>query len=173
MTVHSRDALGRKLLYDLSQGNMREAFNLLAQGAWLNVANGSGAVALHVAASMGETEMVAAIIDQGADVNRRDKAGSTALMYAAENGHAATVETLLRSGADFASRNNTEQSALDLAKAGNHFLVASILGDALSAQRQKTEEEWKYVPVEAGRDITVSKPIQFKLGPKSQFVFIR
>ena len=52
-----------------------------------------------LAAYMGHTETVAALLKGGADFNTKSKYGKTALMHAASNGHTETVKLLKKAEA--------------------------------------------------------------------------
>ena len=62
-----------------------------------------------MAASIGATEAVAALLGAGADINARDIVGMTPLMFAArgsETSHTATTKLLVSEGADHRARDD-------------------------------------------------------------------
>jgi ankyrin repeat protein len=162
--MYTRDEMGRKLLYDLSTGNLKEAFAEVAQGARLDLRNGDGATALNIAASCGHAGMVQRLIECGVDVNQQDNRRDTPLMWAADNGQLDAVEKLLAAGAQVDARNIDNQTAKDLAQASGHARVVKALLDVEIANRRRIEESWNGIVMDTGRDIRVSKPIQLKLG---------
>ncbi len=76
---------------------------------------------LHVAAEMGNTDAVAAMLDRGIDVDAGSDIGATALSYAASRGQNEAVALLLEHGADVNARNRVGQTALGLAVLANNF----------------------------------------------------
>jgi hypothetical protein len=76
---------------------------------------------LHVAAEMGVTDAVAAMLDRGIDVDASSDAGATALSYAASRGRREAVALLLERGADVNARNGVGKTALGLAMMANNF----------------------------------------------------
>ncbi len=76
---------------------------------------------LHVAAEMGNTDAVAAMLDRGIDIDAISDIGATALSYAASRGQHEAVALLLEHGADVNARNRVGQTALGLAVLANNF----------------------------------------------------
>ena len=76
---------------------------------------------LHVAAEMGNTDAVAAMLDRGIDIDAGSDIGATALSYAASRGQHEAVALLLEHGADVNARNRVGQTALGLAVLANNF----------------------------------------------------
>ena len=163
--TYTREELGRKLLFDLSKGDLKDAFELVSQGARLDMKNGDGATALNLAACEGYTEMVQRLIERGVDVNQVDNRRDTPLMWAASNGKLDAVEKLIAAGAQVDARNIDGETALDLAKAGGHGFVVNALLDIEIAKRRQAEESWNNIAVDISRDIHVSKPLVLKPGP--------
>lgn len=172
MTFYTREQLGKKLLYDLHQSDLKDAFTLVSQGVSLDIKDSSGAMALSVAASGGHAEMVQHLIDCGVDIDQRDNEGYTPLMWAAYAGSAAAVKSLLDAGADAGARNIAGESAADLAKLQSHLLIADKLLDLQIAHRRQAQAEWDGVAVNTGHDIAVSKPLQLKVTPRQLFLRI-
>jgi ankyrin repeat protein/beta-lactamase regulating signal transducer with metallopeptidase domain len=87
---------------------------LLAQGANINEADGSGKTPLHLAADFGAKLVPELLLAKGAQINARDNTGNTPLHAAA--GFAAVSEDLLElliaKGADVKARNEAGQTPL-------------------------------------------------------------
>lgn len=96
---------------------------ILARGADANsvLTDGSGQTALHLASSLGDTEIVRMLIAKKARINASDAQGKTALHYAAESGSATVVKLLLSEGADSTIKANSGWTA--------HEWVASMQGE--------------------------------------------
>ena len=60
---------------------------------------------LHVAAGLGQSDIVDYLLNQGADINKPNCYGKTALNYAFEAGHATTAKILIDRGCDFEVKN--------------------------------------------------------------------
>jgi hypothetical protein len=67
---------------------------LLARGAGINLANGTGFTAVHHAAEVGALDALAILISAGADLTLRTAAGMVPLEVARARGHAAAVQAL-------------------------------------------------------------------------------
>ncbi len=65
----------------------------------------AGRTLLHLAASLGHSEMIRFLVHEGLDVNVRDRRGNTPLHYAAYYGRVTAIQTLLALGADLHARN--------------------------------------------------------------------
>ena len=65
-----------------------------------------GMTALHLAALVGNNNMVRILLDLGADIEKTDIYGDTALFPASYAGHVSTVWILLERGANANHRNN-------------------------------------------------------------------
>lgn len=86
---------------------------------------------LHMNASLGNTEIVAALVQSNAfDVNARTFHGWTALSLAAEEGHLLCCKNILPiAGVDKNSQNDRQQTALHIAARKGHADVAKLLFD--------------------------------------------
>jgi ankyrin repeat protein len=76
----------------------------------------NGWTALHVAAYLGDPEMVKLLVKYHANVNARDKRGLTPLLWTAFGGHSDSAAVLLSNGADINARGPDGRSTIDLAK---------------------------------------------------------
>src|SRR5712691_9176289 len=70
------------------------------------------ALCLALAAEVGDTATVEALLAHGADVNAREQEGMTALQMAAWEGDTAIVKALLAHGADVNARDQRSMTAL-------------------------------------------------------------
>ena len=77
--------------------------------------------ALHLAADVGDSEMVSLLLEEGADVNSRDRGGKQAIHIATISGHTMIVENLLEAGAMDDSREPGEGMT--------PLLIASLQGE--------------------------------------------
>ena len=77
----------------------------------------NGSLALHSAASHGDTKCIELCLRAGIDVNARNNSGRTALHWAAEEGSHSAVQLLLDNGIDTGIKEiGTNMTALDIAK---------------------------------------------------------
>jgi len=86
------------LQYAAEKGDLRAARALLAAGARVNDAGGSGRTPLHYALS-GHLDMMRLLIEKGADVNVRDAEGASPLDDAVWNGNLDAAAVLIAHGA--------------------------------------------------------------------------
>lgn len=94
-------------------GELPIVARLLATGIDINGANAGGATALEMAATAGQTEIVAFLIEHGARFDPLESpCFSSALISAATKHHVGTVEMLLAHGADPNVRDEQGQTAL-------------------------------------------------------------
>ncbi|MBB3342278.1 ankyrin repeat domain-containing protein [Luteimonas sp. RC10] len=82
--------------------------------------------ALHVAASHGHTEILAALLAAGADVRARDNDGRTPLLDAARGGSLAALDALLAAEADVAAVDIAGRNAIMLACASESASPALV-----------------------------------------------
>ncbi len=101
-----------------------------------------GTTPLHVAATVGDSEMVALLVVCGADVNAADGEGCTALHMAIKRGHIALFESLLSYGADATKRDDKGRTPLDCA---THDRCTVAVIDGL---RQKVAENTVALPAQ-------------------------
>jgi ankyrin repeat protein len=65
----------------------------------LGAASATGGTPLHLAATLGDADMIALLVNRGADVNALSRGGHTPLHYAAQGGHLDAARALLDRGA--------------------------------------------------------------------------
>lgn len=83
---------------------------------------------LHIAASRGDTHMIAGLLAIGATVKgAKDSSGATALFVAAESGYAHVCELLLRGGADVLASNRLGETPLYIAALRGHSAAVGIM----------------------------------------------
>jgi ankyrin repeat protein len=102
---------------------------LLDRGAEINQANANEDTALHLAAEMGDEEMVSTLLTRGADPSIIGDWGQTVIMLASEGGHMAVVRLLLRSmgGGGLDERTEFGVTALSFACYRGHADVVRAL----------------------------------------------
>ncbi len=115
-------------LADLIQaGDSRAAFDALAAGAEVNLAQGDGTTPLHWAVYRLDEPLVDALLEAGAEPDAVNLYGSSPLSEAIKTGHAALIERLLEAGADVESPNADGQTALMLAARAGATAAARLL----------------------------------------------
>ncbi|GAB1312345.1 Heterokaryon incompatibility domain-containing protein [Madurella fahalii] len=90
-----------------------KAKQMLAEKANLNLPNGEGMTALHLASQYGHSDVVKTLVEHGAQLSARDSKGQTALMLAIKHGNAQTVDQLLQGQAR--GMDQEDQMGLDIA----------------------------------------------------------
>ena len=93
----------------------------------VNQAGNTGDRPLHVAATRGNMDEIAALVAGGADVNASGDLGNTPLHEAAAQGHLAAVKFLLAKGALPDKKNEFEESVVDVAHLGGHDKIARLV----------------------------------------------
>lgn len=122
--VNSQGEAGTPLFQALVAGQADAAFWLLDQGVNVNYQHPNGETALHIAAYVGNADLVSALIGQQAQINATTTTGptdtipgsppvmgETPLHLAAAYGHMHVVRTLLAAGADPSIRDITGATA--------------------------------------------------------------
>lgn len=123
---------GETLLRSSAQNNLVGVIGMLKGGVNPNSANAAGNTALIVAASVGDTQAVRALLAYRADVNRANQDGNTAILYAARNNHPETLQALLapltmQYRADVNAQNKRGETALYWAARLGYAPVVKIL----------------------------------------------
>lgn len=124
---------GITALYVATEHSRHDIMKLLLRyGASVNAANGrKGFTALHLAATIGDTEALKVLVGADANVNAVDLTGDTPLHLAAANGNYGFVYMLLAAGANKNATNVYRSTPLDKAQSGPmtqaHTDVAELL----------------------------------------------
>jgi ankyrin repeat protein len=158
--VNAQSKTGFTALMFAARGDAESARILLAGGADPNVATKDwGQTALIIASTMGQTDVVEALVNKGADPNLRDKNGYVALLSAVRDSQygedaaqraaaVATVKVLVKHGADPNIR--LHQEGKSTAQAPNEVTLEGVTAVALAAEVNNLEAI--KVLVEAGAD---------------------
>ncbi|CAI2311269.1 unnamed protein product [Caenorhabditis sp. 36 PRJEB53466] len=94
--------------------------------------------ALHIAAAMGNNNLVLRLLDYGANIDACNQLGMTAYHYAAREGKLAVIDTLLQRGANYQQKTYLGVTALTLACAGGHAdVVRRLLSFRYETQRSE------------------------------------
>lgn len=96
--------------------------------ARLNLTNGHGIGAIHIAAMHGSAKMLNLLLALGIDLHRRDENNWTPLHYAGARGHQNTLLLLLHAGCDINAVTNDKSTVLHLSSLnGNGNCVKALL----------------------------------------------
>ena len=90
----------------------------------------AGTTALHEAAKVGHTDIIAALIERRARIEQSDKMGNTPLIWAADRGHPEAVRKLIAAGAIIEAADRQGSTALLKAARGGHKEVVEVLIEA-------------------------------------------
>jgi hypothetical protein len=93
----------------------------------VNARGGREMTPIHVASSVGHSDMLTLLIEHGADVNGRGTDGNTPLHEASRNARLEAGQLLLNQGADINARNVFKRTALLYAAIGGHVEFARML----------------------------------------------
>lgn len=86
-----------------------------------------GNAPIHVAATRGALDELAALVVGGADVNAQGELGNTALHDAVGQGHVKAVEFLLQCGALTSVKNDAGLTPLDIARMRERVRIVDLL----------------------------------------------
>jgi ankyrin repeat protein len=109
----------RRALYSGNINHVEEmlkAHPSLANAKDMDRGQGTGWTPLHVAANLGDPDLVKLLVRYGAKVNVKDKRGLTPLLWTAFAGRHEAAAALLSNGADINARGPDGRTTLDLAK---------------------------------------------------------
>ncbi|OWJ68664.1 ankyrin repeat domain-containing protein [Inquilinus limosus] len=95
-----------------------------------------GEMPIHVAASRGRTDEIAALLEDGADVNASGELGNTPLHEAVMQNRFEATKLLLERGADPNRTNEFGGSPLDAARARQHGRLVRLLEGGSPARRR-------------------------------------
>lgn len=119
----------------LSPGRPSSAKILLEHGADVDHSDNYGCTALHIAAELGNEELVKLYLDYGADIDPESSSSTTPLMHAAIGGSLSVVKILLEHGADPGKYDINGDTSLDHAiqKRNNEIILFFMGQNVLSA----------------------------------------
>ncbi|XP_019375891.1 PREDICTED: ankyrin repeat domain-containing protein 6 isoform X1 [Gavialis gangeticus] len=83
--------------------------------------------ALHRAAVVGNTDVIATLIQEGSSLDRQDKDGNTALHEASWHGFSQSAKLLVKAGANVLARNKAGNTPLHLACQNSHSQSTRVL----------------------------------------------
>jgi len=116
-----------ELLKATEKNNIEEIGRALSEGANVNSLNTKRYGALHIAAKLGDVELLSYLIEAGVNLNLKGPLSKTALFIASEEGHHNVVKELMQSGADTSIRNNLGITPIAIAKMKKHTAVVGLL----------------------------------------------
>ncbi len=103
------------LIKATKEGNLEIVWELIADGAELNIRNNDGNNALWFACFANHFELINLLIDGGINIDNQNDNGATALMYVASAGKTELVKLLLQKGANSQLKNLDDFRAVDFA----------------------------------------------------------
>ena len=136
------DKRGRTALYLAAREGSLAIVKMFVEGhqADINAKNDHGEAPLHVAATIGCTDVVAFLIECGAPINEVNVYDYSPLMLAALNGRKETTSYLIKKGADIYLGNGIGSTALHLAAYRGHVEVAEVLIKEAHADYERKNE---------------------------------
>ncbi|KAH6684741.1 ankyrin repeat-containing domain protein [Halenospora varia] len=115
------------LLSAVSNKHVKTTRLLLQNGADPDLCPQTGVTALHMAAQVGDIDMMEELLCFEAEIDHRDARGDTALMIASRCGWARTAKVLLDNGAEIEAVNKKGGSALLVAARHSRIDVVKML----------------------------------------------
>ncbi|TSL47566.1 Ankyrin repeat domain-containing protein 6 [Bagarius yarrelli] len=119
-------ALSERLLVASYKGHVDNVVQLINKGAKVAVTRGDQ-TALHRAAVVGNSDVIAALVQEGCALDRQDKDGNTALHEVAWHGFSQSVKLLVKAGAHIHAKNKAGNTPLHLACQNGHVQSTKIL----------------------------------------------
>ena len=136
--------MSQPLLFDAVKSGDLSQLNAALQGAEVNAAGEGGVTPLMLAASLGQLDMVKALLAAGADVSVRDEREYTALMHGVYNpdldrGFPEVVQVLIAAGADIETKMFYAIRPLMLAAGAGEAGVVQVLLKAGADPKARNE----------------------------------
>ncbi|KAJ7398223.1 ankyrin repeat domain-containing protein 6 isoform X1 [Pitangus sulphuratus] len=95
--------------------------------------------ALHRAAVVGNTDIIATLIQEGCALDRQDKDGNTALHEACWHGFSQSAKVLVKAGANVLAKNKAGDTCLHVAARYNHLPIIRVLLSAFCSVHEKNQ----------------------------------
>ena len=124
-------------MWAAKNGDKAVAKLLVKRRSNVNIKDGNGQTALHLAAEEGNKglEVVRLLVELGdANIDETDNSGKTALLMAVGHHHTKMVQLLVWLGANVGKRDNNSRTALDVAAMSN-FPEAAIKSGHICGQK--------------------------------------
>ncbi|XP_053795655.1 ankyrin repeat domain-containing protein 6 isoform X4 [Vidua chalybeata] len=118
--------LSERLLVAAYKGQVENVVQLINRGAKVAVTKGDQ-TALHRAAVVGNTDVIATLIQEGCALDRQDKDGNTALHEACWHGFSQSAKVLVKAGANVLAKNKAGNTPLHLACQNSHSQSTRVL----------------------------------------------
>ncbi|XP_066035660.1 ankyrin repeat domain-containing protein 6 isoform X5 [Chamaea fasciata] len=118
--------LSERLLVAAYKGQVENVVQLINRGAKVAVTKGDQ-TALHRAAVVGNTDIIATLIQEGCALDRQDKDGNTALHEACWHGFSQSAKVLVKAGANVLAKNKAGNTPLHLACQNSHSQSTRVL----------------------------------------------
>jgi hypothetical protein len=113
----------RPLLLEAARYAGREiAYNLLINGAWIDLTNPNGETPIHITARLGKRELMNFFIDCDLKIDPRTKLGTTPLMEAVFHAQWETLTLLVDRGADVNAKDQADKNVVDQISLGKRYL---------------------------------------------------
>lgn len=111
---------------NIDKEDLFELNQLILAGEDVDIPNPKGSTLIHLAAMVGNEQMIRKLILLGADYNSVG-GGKSPLYIAAGEGHLEAVRYLIIAGANINDRQNNGKTAVDIAQEKGHKKVVSLL----------------------------------------------
>lgn len=122
--IHSRR---NTLLVAAHCGNDEIVDLLIQNNARLDVADGSGSTAVHLAASRGHLEVLGLLLSENVDIDARNSHGRTALWLAADQGQLDAIRMLVATQANVNTRADNQMTTLHVAAKRGGVNIVDLL----------------------------------------------
>jgi len=129
-----------ELVKAVRNGDLKQTYKLLAQGADIGVKMPGGASLLHIAVEDNGLAVLELLIQRGANVNERDDRGQTPLHAAAFLGRSQCAGLVVKRGADIEAENKEGQTPVDVAAIGQQADTVTLLRLAQLAKNEGVDE---------------------------------